>query len=1361
MNVSDRIRPWASWIIAALVLIPSAAQPVGYQCLDTEFTILESTIDRTLARVDIDPFASQLPYFTIGLPSPERPEVWILELDGVAVDPPVNSPFAVGLGVLPSRARDLYVFDFQVNRLLTTIRGTLGRPEVTTAVVEIRHPAPDAMRSRLSEQNALARRGMERDLDPALEALAGAMSNTRGARDMIRAAAPGEITGGIVDVFALSPRWLRVEVIEGGLHRIDYALLRGALGDDADLIDPSSLRLFGARHRMQPENPEDPTGSWNAGAPLRERPLRVVAQGSSFGPGDLVEAYLPGVRGWSDEFDPSAATLRQEEQQTADRVAYWLTWDEVGGLASDFGGAPLRLATRGATPTGSPDRTLTDVRTRSHFEENLFAAFGLIEDDWAWRERILQNESARFDLGFEHVVTDSVSWMRTRPRVNAPTDDAADADPFRAVYTLNGNLVQVAEWTYGEQSDQRGENIPVVLTPVPLEEGANEIRVLNSTSVPGPRLVVDAFSFTWRRALRPGTDAVDWFVPSAEASSGRWRYEMVDPAGRLSTARVFDVTDAWNPVELTGLLVNGDGTTGAFVVDVVDGQTRRFVLALEDQFLAPVAFERRRPRLLRAEVANEDGTPAVGWQMVVLHPEIFEDAADDLAQLRRETLGTSRVTAVELQDVYDQFGHGTKDPAAIRNYFKFLYEVDRDFLYVLLVGDGNRDAKGVLPATDPDFCPTFIQEFWPLEGPQNWAYSSVPYGRDDWFVAFHAEPNKPNNVYGRAMDLTDAALGRLPVTTVSEASRVVQRLRDYEQDPTPGPWRNRVLLAADDLFGQASGRTNEDEHIAEAECVAENVLPRALDVDKVYLTEFDRTTPSSPNKPAGRAAFRNAWSEGALIVHYIGHGSPQQMADEVIFRIEDVPTLSNRGRLPLFLAFSCDVSIYDDPTTRSMSEQMVLQDEGGAIASIAAAQVTFSRLNEQLTEAFYTQLYPDAGTDDRLPAQRLSASEPIGVALMAAKWTAPQQQLSTSGNNNNFKYVLLGDPTMRLRSPEESVALQGTLAESFRAGRQLDLTAPFPGGESGGRWYVEARESARTVRVPYTYFTPNDTVLVYQLDGASFFDGNGDVGAAQLELPIRTPAVMRFGDRGRLRVLLESGAQQYVGVIDTLDVIRAPIDSDDAVGPEITLDFAQQARRVQPGSVLVATIEDASGINTLGTTPANSILYEIAEVGLSVDVTESFALDEGSTTRGSVEVPLSDVEPGNYTLRMTASDMLGNNSAAEIVFEVVPGGVAEIGNHAPVPNPVRSSTQFVVDVVSPSGLPSALEIDIRAVDGSPVRTLRADVGGGGGRVVVPWDGRDGRGDDIANGTYLYVVRARFATEPPVTETSTGRVVIMR
>jgi len=1360
MNDLDRSRPSLPWFVVALLLLASTAHAtrVGFQCNRTDLTILESTLERTLLRIDIDPSEPTDPTFPLALPTPEFPDVYILEVDGEVFDPPLSSSQAIRTIAAPAQIRDLWFFDLNTYWLLRELDNLYGRPNALSVVLELRHPPLPEVSARLVAHESLMRRTGETPmLDPTGEVLAASAVNATVARRLVASARPALADGGIVDLFAKSPRWLRLEVEESGLHRIDYALLRGALGDDADLIDPSSIRVFGARHRVQPENPEDLSGSWNATSPLVERPLRVSSTGTTFGPADVVEAYLPGVSGWADEFDPAAGTLIQEELVTANRVAYWLTWDEVGD-DSDFETAPLRMTTRSASTTASPDRVLRDVRVRSHFEENSFEFFGLIEDDWAWRTGILVNEFARFQFDFPDAVTDSIAFMRTRPRMNRPSPADDDVD-FGAVYSLNSQLVASPAWTSSEQADFRQLRLPLVLVPVQVQAGANELVVTNTSETNGPNLTIDAFSFTWRRSLRARDAALDWIVRAGEVdTAGRWRYVAEDASGRLDGARVFDVTDPWNPIALTGLSSSDGGTTASFEVDVVAGVERRFVLVLDDQFHVPMSTERRRPRLLRREVTDVNGVPDDRtWQMVILYPELFQSAAEDIALLRQETLGTSLVTAVDLQDVYDQFGHGTKDPGAIRNYFKFLYETSRGFQSALLVGDANRDARGVLPATDPDYCPTFVQDYWPAEGPASWEYATVPFGRDDWFVSFHANPD----VYAvRGLDIADAAIGRLPVTSIAEATRYVQRLLDYERSPASGPWRNRVVLAADDTQGGSANQSREDEHILEAECIAESVLPRALDIEKVYLTEFENTTPSASNKPAARRAFRDAWSEGAAIVHYIGHGSPRQMADEVVFRIEDVPTLTNGAKLPLFLAFSCDVAIYDDPTVRSMSEQMVLQDQGGAIAAIAASQVTYSSLNNDLTEAFYTRLYPDYTTDQRLPATRLERSQTLGLALAGAKWSSGGSQSGPSARQNNSKYNLLGDPAMRLKTPLESVELSGALADTMRSGQELDLLASLPDGRVAERWHLKAGESARTVRFAYPVANP-DTVVVYDFDGATFFEGTGTAAASALELAVRTPAAMRFGNRGRLQVLLEAGTEQFVGVIDSLDVVRAPVDSDDADGPRIQLDFAQGARRVQQGSVLVAVLEDPSGINTLGTTPANSILYEIGDGGLSVDVTDEFQLDEGSTTRGSVEVPLTEIDPGEYTLRMTASDMIGNNTASEILFEVVPGGVAEIGRHVPVPNPAPGSTQFVVDVVSPVGLAASLEIDIRTVDGAPVRVLRQEVAGGGGRVVLPWDGRDRRGDEIANGSYLYVVRARFATDPPVTETSTGRVVIMR
>jgi len=1360
MNDRTRRRPPSIWMAAVLsMMLVSAAQAVGYQCFDARFTVLESGLDRTVTLLEVDGPDARVPEsYAVALPTDERPEIWFVEIDGQPIEP-FEDVSGVATFNRPGRARDLWIWDFRARAAMSKVRESLGRPDAASVTVEFRHPAPAGMHARLAERRAFSRSpgiALDTDRDPFERTLAASVQNARAARDMLLAAERRVLVGPIDDIFSRSTRWLRIELSEGGFHRIDYGSLRSALGADVDLIDPDTIRIFGARHRTQPERAEDPTASWTADSHLRERAIRVRASGATFGPSDEIVAYLPGRSGWSDEFDPEAGWLEQDELMTADRIAYWMTWDEAGGIPGDFDGAPLRMDTAASTPVAS-DRTLTDVRVRSHFEENRFVAFGLARDDWSWRERIQPGESTTFDFALSDVVADSAAWLKIRPIASRAGSSESD---FAAEYFLNGaSLGGVRTWNYTTQSDQTGRNIPVYrFGSIPLRPGGNSLTVSNRTESPSPRLVVDSFTLHWRRALEVGADPLRWYVPAPEARNETWRYVVTDDQGRLGTALVFDRTDPWSPRLLSGPQIEPDGSRLEFEVDVSEGVARRFTVILDEQLRAPSSLERRRPRLLRDEVTTPAGDPGDGWDMVILYPPVFRDAAEDMRDLRSQVLdgrSAPRVTTVALQDVYDQFGHGTKDPAAIRNYFKFLYEVDRDFSYALMVGDANRDARGVLPSSDPDFCPTWVQDFWPEEGGSN-NYAAVPFGRDDWLVCFHDDPLLDFRPFGMQLDLPDAAIGRLPVTSVAEASRLVQRILDYEFDPAPGTWRNRVLLAADDEFAPPN-RTGESQHIGEAECVSEIVLPPALDVTKVYLTEYERPTPSAVSKPGARLDFRKRWDEGALVVHYIGHGSPSQMADEVLFRIEDVATLDNGGRLPLFLAFSCDVSIYEDPTTRSMSEQLVLQEEGGAIATIAAAEVTFSNLNEELTEAFYTALYPDP--DDPInPARRLTRSQPIGLALLGGKWSAPGVQSSTLAQGNNAKYLVLGDPALRLRSPEESVELGGALSESFRSGQELDLAAALEAvAARNGTWYVEARESADSVQFPL----PNERTLPYVLDGAAFFRGTGSFDDSSLDLNVRTPAVMRFGSQGRLRVLMESGENQYVGLAEGVDVIRAPVDSDDSEGPSITLEFAQGARRVQPGSVLVATIEDPSGINTLGTTPANSILYEIGDTGLSTDVTESFALDEGSTTRGTVEVPLREIEAGTYTLRMTASDMLSNGGSSEISFEVVPGGDADIGNHAPVPNPFRTSTRFVVDVVSPSGLPADLEIDIRALDGSPVRTLRMRLDGGGGRAVVEWDGRDRRGDEIANGTYLYIVRARFATEPPVTETSTGRVVLMR
>ena len=79
--------------------------------------------------------------------------------------------------------------------------------------------------------------------------------------------------------------------------------------------------------------------------------------------------------------------------------------------------------------------------------------------------------------------------------------------------------------------------------------------------------------------------------------------------------------------------------------------------------------------------------------------------------------------------------------------------------------------------------------------------------------------------------------------------------------------------------------------------------------------------------------------------------------------------------------------------------------------------------------------------------------------------------------------------------------------------------------------------------------------------------------------------------------------------------------------------------------------------------------------------------------------------------------------------------VAGIGRVYNFPNPMNDNTRFVFESSATGG---AGVIRVYSVAGSSVAQINFDQSGAG-RGTVTWDGRDSRGDELGNGTYLYRV----------------------
>jgi hypothetical protein len=130
--------------------------------------------------------------------------------------------------------------------------------------------------------------------------------------------------------------------------------------------------------------------------------------------------------------------------------------------------------------------------------------------------------------------------------------------------------------------------------------------------------------------------------------------------------------------------------------------------------------------------------------------------------------------------------------------------------------------------------------------------------------------------------------------------------------------------------------------------------------------------------------------------------------------------------------------------------------------------------------------------------------------------------------------------------------------------------------------------------------------------------------------------------------------------------------------------------------------------------------------------------------------PANFTKDGKYTLLVQGSDKSGNLSGDleyRITFEVIHESmITYLMNY---PNPFSTSTRFVFTLTG-NEVPDEILIQIMTVSGKVVREITEDQLGtiqiGRNISEYAWDGKDEFGDPLANGVYLYRVKAQINGE---------------
>ncbi len=1131
--------------------------------------------------------------------------------------------------------------------------------------------------------------------------------------------------------FALSANWVKILVRNAGVYAITGSDLAQIGVDPSSIQDPSSFRVFtgGGREKERRDafrRPfQDEDGTWLPGNWMDECDIQVEYGGDgTFDPSDRIIFYGVGCRGWMDWYEPGAARHEYHDHMYAKDNVYYLTWDDTPG----FAGSPGRMATVGAAPGPSG----TDVDTfeeRLYFEENRVEALTYGGDGWLWLEVLSKEtpETITFP-GFTapDVVTTLPQTFRTHAL--APYKQYKQNTGHHAVYIMNGETI--AEKVFSTPNSAGYVNaIPVETQGMFLGTGTNVLRLhIPRDTNREDFMYFDLYEIFYQRRLRASANRLLFSSPDTTETVS---YRVTNFAAG-EAVYLFDVSDLFHPARLTGIAETDNGPGREIRFASAAGANRRYFWAgSSGDLLRPLEIKRYAPTDLR--------NVTVSPNLLIITSADFESSANRIAQHRRSNYpyeGNPVIEVVTSEEVFDNFSGGLIDPMGIRNYCKFLYDNFDDgngfpsLTFLFLFGDANIDFKNFTTSQE-NLLTTNLNLH-----PEN----LDAYATDDWFV----EMEQPDSTGASFIQI---AVGRLPAGSDSEARFLTQRVIDYETVAEYGPWRDRVVLVADDE--KSPSNNTQTIFTTQSESIAHGFMSHWLEPVKIYLTEYPAI---SGIKPQSRFDFLKEWNEGALVINYVGHGSSAQMADEQVFLDRDVAELRNGLRLPLFMAYSCTIGDFGRAQARSLSEKLLLHSGGGAIATITASEVSLIDPNATLNLRFFREVTED---EPSTPA-------PLGVALLRAKvGSLIQAGIKPIMEENSHKYNLLGDPSMRLASPRRPVRFDPVEIDAMTTGKRQTVTGEVLGADGGvdtgfsGQVHLVVREPDRRVN----YSNPESTAWVsYWYAGGTVYEGTADVRNGGFEFSFKIPRFAGRGSRAFVRAYVDNGAADAVALCDTTQFL-APSPGDTTVlvptdgPPRVVLGFKGGQTTVKPGATLQAQIGDADGINVLNTTPEGKIALVFDKADLPLDVTESFKFDHGGLdTSGVLAYPLPDLPVGGHRAILKVADSFG-----QVRLDTLEFSVTDPMNYAAeavlnYPNPFTSSTYFLFNLTDRADI----QLDIFTTSGKRVRRIRGTHDAG--QAWILWDGRDAAGGSIANGAYLYAAKVSFVGVDRPPQTLRGKVV---
>ena len=451
--------------------------------------------------------------------------------------------------------------------------------------------------------------------------------------------------------------WYKFAIDTTGVFKIDRSFLQ-SLGVNTNEINPKNIRIFGNGGQLLPML--NSTFRYDG---LQETAIIVNGEDDGvFNTNDYILFYGKGPHNWNVNTTQPDLSRHQTNIYT-DKSYYFLTIDNGEGKR-------ISNTVEITLPATQQVSTFNDYLFFEEDETNLFGN----GQQW-FGEDLTFNNTTTVNFNFENLDTSQDIHVRVRGITISSTPSQMNVKVNgQNLTTLNfGTIFSLTLATPKEAINNTTVNNDAVSVEITYNNNGNPSAkaFLDYIELIGVKnLIANGKQFSIRNfdaANLPTTSIIEYTIQNSSNISQTW-----------------DVTDYINPKIITNQSAGNN-----FTFKTNGGLLKEFIVLNDNDYFTPEIITSNA-------IANQNLHSLQDIDYIIITQEFLSTEAERMANYHRNNSGL-KVQVIRLEEIYNEFGSGSPDLTAIRDFVKHLYAnastLDSKIKYVCLFGDASYDFK--------------------------------------------------------------------------------------------------------------------------------------------------------------------------------------------------------------------------------------------------------------------------------------------------------------------------------------------------------------------------------------------------------------------------------------------------------------------------------------------------------------------------------------------------------------------------------------------------------------------------------------------------------------------------------------------